>query len=156
MINLIIFLASFGVDSPTCQMFYLTEGIRCEDLPILASQYDYALCAHEWGQINCDDDPTHFATGPTSPQWYGRVAACPHDWTFYDYTTHITTPYGTVACVDRGGAISIQQRWVWDGPDYIYTWVILVDFLDDELQPWHWGLIREFDTFGAVNPLREG
>ena len=155
MISFLIFLSGFGIDSPYCQLLLLAEGVDCGTLDYYLSTYDPKL-----GGINCDSDCSQLATGPMDDSLYGLVAACPHDWVGYEYTTHISTPYGTFACVDRGGAIGIYEREVWMGGRIQTRMVIVIDLLIriDEQPLYAYSVLSHelVETFGGVNPLREG
>ena len=83
------------------------EPVEWYELPAILSVYDPLQCDKPGGEINCDSDPAHFATGiDVGPEWYGRAAACDPRLLGAVVTFE---GIGSFMCIDTGAAIG--ERW---------------------------------------------
>ena len=127
---------------PTGICFELFSKLLCFEevgnIPLWSSTYDPSE-----GGINCNDDCLNKATGPVLESQYGHTAACATDWLFLT----IVTEYGEFLCDDRGGAIHLTWRTVYDPILGFYDgWFWVTDFMihSDELPYWAYQPIYEW------------
>ena len=104
--------------------------------PLLLTGYDVAQ-----GGINCVDPCTQTALGywlDDQDYWNGAtgLAACPTEWLG---ATLIVEGFGTLRCLDTGGAI---KRYQWN--EYYETYVTHVDVLAvaPTKQPWNYQIFK--------------
>jgi hypothetical protein len=83
-----------------------------EGIPLYASWYDNEL--GEEHPINCDHDCSWKALRRADPSQYGNSAACSHDWLGKTFVTPTLPNHPVWYCDDRGGAIQLGYRPVWE------------------------------------------
>ena len=155
MIDILVCIVTFigaecAYNAPTIgtDCFDLDGAIIClvepEEIPLYASWYDWKL-----GGINCGGSCDWKASRPVDDSHYGHTAACPHDWLFMTFETPTLADHPSWYCDDRGPAIKLGYRPVWDaqnGTHHIWAWTI--DFaLDSNLvRPgWVYTVIHDWE-----------
>lgn len=115
------------------------------ELPAIVSVYDPTQCDEPGWEINCDDDPEHFASGlKVDPEWFGRAAAC--DERLLGRTVEFPGIPGQWLCVDTGGAIG--ERWSEYYDRQVMVFDLMVD-LSDGYPEWTYWLWSDWDIIGA-------
>jgi hypothetical protein len=105
-----------------------------KDIPLLAFWYDPAL-----GQHNCDGSCDSLSLTAMHDSLYEKAAACPAEMVGTDYTAVLNHPsIGERACLDRGGGINIEYRYI---PGVGWLWVALIDLLERGPHPANWTLL---------------
>jgi hypothetical protein len=119
-----------------------------DDVPVLASFYDYAL-----GGVNCNESCDDLALVQAHSNLYFHTIACPIGLTTHGFTTQFHIPAlkryngtGNFVCLDTGRDIKLTYRDVWMGADIIRGWFIVLDFLWQGTPPFAMGVFHNWST----------
>lgn len=151
MIAAILTTCTLSIFGPVSDCIPPRPSIR--ELPLLVTWYNPAM-----GGLNCDGDCSHLSLAPMHPAFYGRAAACPAEFVGLDFTAVVSHPaIGERACLDRGGAVVVEYRYV---PGVGWLWLAVVDLLEHGPHPTNWQLLYGWrmewrETAGVIEGLMQ-